>query len=83
LQLIILLDKTKEIFENRLEMTSSETSASAFSSSDTAALERQTETEHPVTFEQIWNENHSKKSVDWIRENSYKRVCIWVIFKEP
>ncbi|XP_016960818.1 2-(3-amino-3-carboxypropyl)histidine synthase subunit 2 [Drosophila biarmipes] len=57
-------------------MSSSETSASAFSSSDTAALERQTETEQPVTFEQIWNERHQRKSVDWIRQNGYKRVCL-------
>jgi len=57
-------------------MTSSETSASAFSSSDTAALERQAEVEQPVTLEQIWNENHRRSSVDWIRKSGYKRVCL-------
>lgn len=50
--------------------------ASAFSSQDTAALERQTDssTEAPVTFEQIWNETHKKVSLGWIRQNGYKRV---------
>ncbi|XP_016976057.1 2-(3-amino-3-carboxypropyl)histidine synthase subunit 2 [Drosophila rhopaloa] len=57
-------------------MSSSETTASAFSSSDTAALERQTETEQPVTFEQIWNDNHQKMSGEWVRQNGYKRVCL-------
>ncbi|EDW97529.1 2-(3-amino-3-carboxypropyl)histidine synthase subunit 2 [Drosophila yakuba] len=57
-------------------MTSSETSASAFSSSDTAALERQAEVEQPVTLEQIWNENHRRSCVDWIRKSGYKRVCL-------
>ncbi|XP_017023517.1 2-(3-amino-3-carboxypropyl)histidine synthase subunit 2 [Drosophila kikkawai] len=58
-------------------MSSSATgTASAFSSSDTAALERNTETEQAVTFDQIWNENHRKVSGDWIRQNGYKRVCL-------
>ncbi|EDV48937.1 2-(3-amino-3-carboxypropyl)histidine synthase subunit 2 [Drosophila erecta] len=57
-------------------MTSSETSASAFSSSDTAALERQAEVEQPVTLQQIWNENHRRSCVDWIRKSGYKRVCL-------
>ncbi|XP_017111048.1 2-(3-amino-3-carboxypropyl)histidine synthase subunit 2 [Drosophila elegans] len=57
-------------------MSSSETSASAFSSSDTAALERQTETEQPVTLAEIWNENHRRTSGDWVRKNGYKRVCL-------
>ncbi|XP_017083387.2 2-(3-amino-3-carboxypropyl)histidine synthase subunit 2 [Drosophila eugracilis] len=51
-------------------------SASAFSSSDTAALERQTEAEQSVTLEQIWNENHRRTSTDWIRKNGFKRVCL-------
>ncbi|XP_030080716.1 2-(3-amino-3-carboxypropyl)histidine synthase subunit 2-like [Drosophila hydei] len=52
--------------------------ASAFSSQDTAALERQTElaVESPVTFEQIWNETHKKVSIGWIRQNGYKRICL-------
>ncbi|XP_017101959.2 2-(3-amino-3-carboxypropyl)histidine synthase subunit 2 [Drosophila bipectinata] len=59
-------------------MSSSATgTASAFSSSDTAALERETETENQVVnYEQIWNENHRKVSSDWIRQNGYKRVCL-------
>ncbi|XP_017002611.3 2-(3-amino-3-carboxypropyl)histidine synthase subunit 2 [Drosophila takahashii] len=57
-------------------MSSSETSASAFSSSEAAALERQTETEQPVSFEQIWNESHRRRSTEWITQNGYKRVCL-------
>ncbi|EDW23912.1 GL23663 [Drosophila persimilis] len=62
-------------------MTTSPTdtaSASAFSSSDTAALERETEVqaEEQVTFEQIWNETHRKVSSGWIRQNSFKRICL-------
>ncbi|EDV93315.1 2-(3-amino-3-carboxypropyl)histidine synthase subunit 2 [Drosophila grimshawi] len=56
----------------------SNSTASAFSSLDTAALDRQTEVpdEHPVTFEQIWNETHKKVSIGWIRQNGYKRICL-------
>ncbi|XP_064553049.1 2-(3-amino-3-carboxypropyl)histidine synthase subunit 2 [Drosophila montana] len=52
--------------------------ASAFSSLDTAALERQAEltAELPVIFEQIWNETHKKVSSNWIRQNGYKRICL-------
>ncbi|KAH8383057.1 hypothetical protein KR009_006611 [Drosophila setifemur] len=59
-------------------MTSSGTdTASAFSSSDTAALERETDTEgQVVTFEQIWNESHRELTSQWIRKNGYKRVCL-------
>ncbi|KAH8395847.1 hypothetical protein KR215_006334, partial [Drosophila sulfurigaster] len=56
----------------------SNSTASAFSSLDTAALERQTEllNEPAVTFEQIWNETHEKVSIGWIRQNGYKRICL-------
>ncbi|KAH8311323.1 hypothetical protein KR044_005667, partial [Drosophila immigrans] len=56
----------------------SNSTASAFSSLDTAALERQAELadEPSVTFEQIWNETHEKVSIGWIRQNSYKRICL-------
>ncbi|XP_068153837.1 2-(3-amino-3-carboxypropyl)histidine synthase subunit 2 [Drosophila tropicalis] len=53
-------------------------SASAFSSSDTAALERQTEVQNDqaVSLEQIWNERHAKVSSGWIRQNGYERICL-------
>ncbi|KAH8358939.1 hypothetical protein KR093_003421, partial [Drosophila rubida] len=56
----------------------SNTTASAFSTLDTAVLERQTEApnEPIVTFEQIWNETHEKVSLGWIRQNAYKRICL-------
>ncbi|BFF90609.1 2-(3-amino-3-carboxypropyl)histidine synthase subunit 2 [Drosophila madeirensis] len=58
--------------------TASGSAASAFSSSDTAALERETElqAEEQVTFEQIWNETHRKVSSGWIRQNGFKRICL-------
>lgn len=58
-------------------MSTSSTTASAFSTLDTAALEREVElqVELPATFEQIWNETHKKVSSGWIRQNGYKRVC--------
>lgn len=58
-------------------MSTSTTTASAFSTLDTAALEREVElqAEMPVTFEQIWNDTHKKVSSGWIRQNGYKRVC--------
>lgn len=58
-------------------MTTSSTTASAFSTLDTAVLEREVEllAEQPVTFEQIWNETHKKVCSGWIRQNGYKRVC--------
>ncbi|KNC29690.1 hypothetical protein FF38_05068 [Lucilia cuprina] len=54
------------------------TAASAFSSSETAALERETERtdETEVTFEQIWNEEQSKNCIEWICKNGYKKVCL-------
>ncbi|KAH8417781.1 hypothetical protein KR222_005792 [Zaprionus bogoriensis] len=59
-------------------MSASTTTASAFSTQDTAALEREAElqTELPVTFEQIWNETHKRVSSGWIRQNGYKRICL-------
>lgn len=58
-------------------MTTSTTAASAFSTLDTAALEREVElqAEMSVTFEQIWNDTHKKVSSGWIRQNGYKKVC--------
>lgn len=52
------------------------TTASAFSSSETAALERETEItdETEVTFQQIWNDKQSKSCIEWICKNGYKRV---------
>ncbi|XP_030371137.1 2-(3-amino-3-carboxypropyl)histidine synthase subunit 2 [Scaptodrosophila lebanonensis] len=57
---------------------SSTTTASAFSSSETEALERQAEVESeaPVNFAQIWNETHRKVGSGWIRQNGYKRICL-------
>ncbi|XP_037952943.1 2-(3-amino-3-carboxypropyl)histidine synthase subunit 2 isoform X2 [Teleopsis dalmanni] len=54
------------------------TTSNTFSSSDTAALERETElTDEPtVTQEQMWNDKHQKTAVDWIRQNAYQRVCL-------
>lgn len=52
------------------------TTASAFSSSDTAALEREADVtdEVEVTLHEIWNEKQSKLCVEWICKNGYKRV---------
>lgn len=50
---------------------------SAFSSSDTAALEKQpdlVDAEAEVTLQQIWNEEQSNKCIEWIKANQYKRV---------
>ncbi|XP_075147984.1 diphthamide biosynthesis 2 [Haematobia irritans] len=52
---------------------------SAFSTPDTAALERQTDlpqAESEVTFEQIWGNEQKLKCIEWIRSNKYKRVCL-------
>lgn len=55
--------------------------ASAFSSSETAALERETEKADgtEVTFQQIWSDGQSKNCIEWICKNGYKRV-IYEIF---
>lgn len=52
------------------------TTASAFSSSETAALERQADVqdEAEVKLLQIWSEGQSKKCMEWICRNGYKRV---------
>ncbi|XP_013107613.1 2-(3-amino-3-carboxypropyl)histidine synthase subunit 2 [Stomoxys calcitrans] len=53
---------------------------SAFSSPDAAVLEREADladNEAPeVTIDLIWGEDQSKKCMEWIRANKYKRVCL-------
>lgn len=60
------------------------TTASAFSSSDTAALEREADVtdEVEVTLQEIWNEKQSKHCLEWICKNGYKRVINAIVFDD-
>ncbi|XP_073819985.1 diphthamide biosynthesis 2 [Musca autumnalis] len=49
---------------------------SAFSSSDTAVLERQADIDQDITLEQIWGDYQRETCIGWIRNNKYKRVCL-------
>lgn len=50
---------------------------SAFSSSDTAVLERQADlldVEREVSLEEIWSDSQRETCFEWIKSNGYKRV---------
>ncbi|XP_061392314.1 2-(3-amino-3-carboxypropyl)histidine synthase subunit 2 [Musca vetustissima] len=52
---------------------------SAFSSSDTAVLERQADlidVEQDISLEQIWGDAQRENCIEWIKKNNYKRVCL-------
>uniref|UniRef100_A0A1I8MQB7 2-(3-amino-3-carboxypropyl)histidine synthase subunit 2 n=1 Tax=Musca domestica TaxID=7370 RepID=A0A1I8MQB7_MUSDO len=52
---------------------------SAFSSSDTAVLERQADlidVEREVSLEEIWSDSQRETCFEWIKSNGYKRVCL-------
>lgn len=58
------------------------TTTSAFSSSETAALERETDVgdKEKVTLQEIWNEKQSKHCIEWICRNGYRRVIAGVYY---
>uniref|UniRef100_A0A1A9W6I0 2-(3-amino-3-carboxypropyl)histidine synthase subunit 2 n=1 Tax=Glossina brevipalpis TaxID=37001 RepID=A0A1A9W6I0_9MUSC len=52
--------------------------ATAFSSSEAATLERQVEIDKDilVSYEEIWSKEQRENCIKWIRSNSLKRVCL-------
>lgn len=49
-------------------------SSSAFSSGDSAVLDRETEDEEKIEFENIWSDRQQNDCVHWIKSNQFTKV---------